>query len=275
MKLASFWHSGRIHNLGALCLASWLENGFEVDLYAFEPPENVPDGVTVKDAEPVLSAAYVDRLKPILHAHRAGPQSIANFSDLFRIRMMELDLGLWLDTDILLFRPFDVDSSKPFFAWEDSHRIGSPVFYLPKDSPMIADYNRVYDDPDLMPHWLGWRRRVLKPLVWRLQGKAFSPRDLGITIYGNDAFTQLAKTHGLTKYALGTKPFYIWNGKETERFYDPAEPSRIDEDPEVLGLHVHHKINIHRRPPEGSLFARALARYEHRLPADIVWEDAV
>ena len=272
MKLATLWLEGRIHNLGALCLASWVEQGFEVDLYSFGPLTNVPEGVTVKDAEPILSADLLDQLTPVLHAHRSRTQAIANFSDFFRMRMMELGLGLWLDTDILLFRPFDVDPTQPYFAWEDRHRIGSPVFYLPQGNPMIADFNRVYDDPDLMPHWLGFKRRVLKPMIWRLQGKQFSPRDLGITIYGNDAFSQLAKKHRQTEHALCTKPFYSWNGKETERFYDPKYTRRIEQDPEILGLHVHHKVDVNRRPAPGSLYDRMIHRYQHSLPADMAWD---
>ncbi|WP_158968959.1 hypothetical protein [Chachezhania sediminis] len=273
MKLATFWHSGRVHNLGALCLASWLDHGFEVDLYSFDTPDNVPPGVTVKDAEPVLSRSYIDRLKPVLYAERGPGQSIVNFSDLFRIRMMEDGLGLWLDTDILLFRGFEVDPAKPYFAWEDGHRIGSPVFYLPQGSPMIPDYKKVFDDPDLMPHWLGFRRRVLKPMLWRLQGKEYSPRDLGMTIYGNDAFTRLAKKHGLLKYALGPKPFYSWNGKETNKFYMANRHWEIEDDPEVIGIHVHRKEIAHLRPAPGSLYERAMARYADHLPADMVWED--
>lgn len=272
MKLATLWISGRIHNLGTLCLSSWLDHGFDVDLYHLGPVENVPAGVRLRPAAEVLPADLIPRLKPLRYTERANIQSTLSYSDLFRMKLMELGRGLWLDCDVLLFRPFDIDPGKPFFAWEDRHRIGASVFYLPEDCEMIRDYNRVYDHPDLMPHWLGFRRRVLKPALWRLQGKPFSPRDLGITIYGNDAFSRLIKKHKLTQYALGTKPFYCWNGKQTTRFFDPTDKWRLEDDPDVTGLHVHCKTRPNHRPTPDSLFGRMLKRHADRLPADMTWQ---
>lgn len=189
-----------------LCLASWLEAGFEVDLYSYGPVSGVPAGVTLRPAQDVLSDDLRDRLLPILRTDRRRFQPMMNFSDLFRVKLQEQGRGLWLDCDVLPFRPFAVDPAKPFFAWEDRHRIGSPVFYLPQGSAMIADYLRVLDTPHLMPHWLGVKRGVLKPALWRLMGRRFSPPDLGITIYGNDAFTRLAHKHALTEHALPVRP---------------------------------------------------------------------
>lgn len=270
MRIASFWHSGPLRNLDAVCVASWVKLGFEVDIYRFGAISGLPDGVVELDANEVLSADWMDRINPILHPERRARQQMMNYSDLFRVALMQQGRGLWLDTDVFLFRPFSVDPARPFFAWEDWHRIGSPVFYIPQGHEMLADYARVYDSPNLMPHWLGFRRRVLKPLIWRLQGKAFSPADLGLTIYGNDAFTRLARKHRLTGNALEKRSFYAWNAAETMRFYDPAHGEAFWDDPRVLGLHVHHKPAPNKRPEPGSIYARAVAQVGDILP-DLVW----
>ncbi len=266
MRIATFWHSGRLRNMETLCLASWLEAGFEVDLYSYGTVEGVPEGVARHAADPVLPESLLQRLLPVLRKERRAFQPMMNFSDLFRVKLQERGAGLWLDCDVLLFRHFAVDPGKPFFAWEDRHRIGSPVFYLPPDNPMIADYLRVLESPDLMPHWLGFRRGVLRPTFWRLLGRPFSPADLGITVYGNDAFTRLARKHDLLRHALGVRVFYGWNGKETLRFYDADETERLEDDPAVFGLHLHHKLHPTPRPAAASLYGRMLDRLGKRLP---------
>lgn len=270
MRIATFWHSGRLRNMETLCLASWLEAGFEVDLYSYGPVEGLPEGVVLKPADAVLPESLLRKLLPVLHTQRRGFQPMMNFSDLFRVKLQERGAGLWLDCDVLLFRHFEVDPARPFFAWEDRHRIGSPVFYLPQDNPMIADYLRVLETPDLMPHWLGFRRGVLRPTYWRLLGRRFSPADLGITIYGNDAFSQLARKHDLLRHALGVRAFYAWNGKETLRFYDADVRERLEDDPAVFGLHIHRKRHPIPRPAAGSLYGRMLDRLAARLP-DLAW----
>jgi len=271
MKIASFWNAGRLRNMETLCLASWLEIGAEVDLYHFGPVDGVPKGVNLRPASEILSQDYMVRLMPVLRPERSVWQPVVNYSDLFRVKLMERNAGLWLDCDVLLFRPFAFDPAKPFFAWEDHHRIGSPVFYLPPDSPMIADYLQVLDSPDLMPHWLGLKRGFLRPTIWRLQGKEFSPPDLGITIYGNDAFSRLARKHRLLRHALPRQAFYCWNADETKRFYMPGAPG-IEHDPSIIGLHIHHKPHGLPRPDPASLYGRMLAKLAHRLP-DLHWAE--
>ena len=60
---------------------------------------------------------------------------IAQFSDFFRIILQKKNKGLWLDTDVFIFRPFTYNSDKVFFCHEGKGRIGYPVIYLPLKSP--------------------------------------------------------------------------------------------------------------------------------------------
>ena len=255
-------------------MASWLDHGFEVDVYSFGPVENLPKGANLRDASIVLSADLLDRLQPKLRPERATWQPVVQFSDIFRIHLQQQQRGLWLDGDVLVFRPFEVDPATPFFGWEDHHRIGASVIYMPSDSAFITDYLRVLDDPALMPHWLGWKRGRLRPMLLRLQGRPFIPGDLGITVYGNDAFSRLARKHGLLGHAFGAGRFYAWNGKETLKFYDPDTPERPETDPDIWGLHIHHKHHVAQRPAPGSLYARMLERHAKRLSGTLTWAES-
>ena len=53
------------------------------------------------------------------------------FSDFFRMRLMAQKAGLWLDADVLLLKPVEIDPAKPYFAWERPRQLGNSVLYLP------------------------------------------------------------------------------------------------------------------------------------------------
>jgi hypothetical protein len=53
------------------------------------------------------------------------------FSDFFRMRLMAERAGLWLDADVLLLKPIEIDPAKPYFAWERRRQLGNSVLYLP------------------------------------------------------------------------------------------------------------------------------------------------
>lgn len=248
--------------------------GFEVELFHFGPISGAPNGVRLSDGREVLSDSLFERLQPLYRLERRGFQATVSFSDLFRVKLMENGCGLWLDTDVFLLREFDVDPARPYFAWEDNHRIGAGVFYLPQSAPMLDDYLRVFDAPDLMPHWLGFVRGVVRPTIWKMMGRAYSPTDLGITVYGNDAFTRLAKQHRLTKFVLPRISFYAWRAMQTERFFTkPEYADTLWNDHRVLGLHVHRKRLSNVTPPEGTMYANALRWLAKDLPT-MSWQDA-
>jgi hypothetical protein len=186
---------------------------------------------------------------------------LSQFSDFFRIFLQQQSAGLWLDTDVLLFRPFRYRTDQTYFAMEDSIRIGSPVWHLPSGHPIIAEYESLLRQDTLMPNWLGLRRGVLKPLAYRLRGQAFSPPDLGITLYGNDGFTRLAKRHRCYRQALPKHSFYHWAGAENRKVFEKKDFSLFLNDPRHIGLHIHKKAFASDTPVQGSLWEWMMQRY--------------
>ena len=92
-----------------------------------------------------------------------------------------------------------------------------------------------------MPNWLGFIRGNLRPFVWKLLGQEFSPSDLGITIYGNDGFSRLAKRHGCFHDALIKDMFFKWTGKETDKLFQEYDFNNFLVDKKYLGIHIHRK----------------------------------
>lgn len=239
-----------------------VDNGMDVTLYIYDEVKNVPDGVKIADGNKILDIALLDRLQCVKKPEQNSRQPIANFSDFFRIFLLKHDKGLWLDSDVFLFRGFKYDTSDVYFAYEDRIRIGSPVFYLPKDHPIINEYEKLLEQDELMPNWLGLRRGVLKPFWWNLTGQKFTPPDLGITIYGNDAFTRLAKRHHCYHKALPKHSFYYWTGKKTDKLFMPVDFQFLLDDPKHIGIHIHRKHWEHEPVQANSFWAWALKKYD-------------
>lgn len=260
-QIASLWFDGPLRPLDRVCVASMLAQGMAVTLFTYGDIPNAPPGAVVADGAEILDRSLIDRLVPIAKKDQACWLPTVQFSDFFRVFMLKAGRGLWLDTDVLLFRPFMYDPTVPFFARDGRATIGASVFYLPPTSAIIAEYDRLLESDDLKPDWLGFRRGLLRPMMYRLAGKPFSTSDLGITLYGNDAFTRLTHRHGIYDQALGKCSFYNWTGDAANQIYAPVPWRFYLEDTKYVGLHLHRKAPSALPAVAGSLWAWAQERY--------------
>src|ERR1700738_3319876 len=115
--IVTFWH-GPLDRLRLTCLRSQVAAGHKVTVYSFEPLGPLPDGVDNADAEAVLPHGFSEKLRPPQPDGTWRDWTILQFSDFFRMRLMARHAGLWLDADVLLLKPVEIDETKPFFAWE-------------------------------------------------------------------------------------------------------------------------------------------------------------
>ncbi len=260
-KVSTLWMDGPLRRIDEICLKSMVASGLDLTLYTFGDVPNAPRGVVLADAAEILSSKLIDRLQLVKRPERNPRQPIANFSDFFRVMLMKQKKGLWLDSDVFVFKPFTYDADEVFFAKEDRVRIGSPVYYLPPDHPVIGEYDQLMAQETLLPNWLGFRRGTLKPTWWKLRGIPYSPPDLGITIYGNDAFTRLARRYGDYGKAKPKHFFYHWSAAQSEWLFQPKDFRFFLTDPRHLGIHVHRKEGEHRPTEKGSWWEWAQELY--------------
>src|ERR1700710_2108552 len=156
--IVSFWH-GPLDALRLTCLRSQVAAGHKVTVYSFEPLAQLPDGVGNAEAEAILPRAFAERLRP------TGPDGVwrdwttLQFSDFFRMRLMARHAGLWLDADVLLLKPIEIDPAKPYFAWERRRQLGNSVLYLPPDSSIVAAFEELLEQEEMGADWLGRRAR--------------------------------------------------------------------------------------------------------------------
>jgi hypothetical protein len=102
--IQSFWRGRPLSKLEILSLKSFLQNGHEFVLWSYDHVANIPAGVTRADAREILpeSAFFLNTSDDF------GKGSPSPFSDLFRMALLALRGGWWVDLDVVCLRPWDI-----------------------------------------------------------------------------------------------------------------------------------------------------------------------
>jgi hypothetical protein len=265
--IVTFWH-GPLDRLRLLCLASQLAAGHNVTVYSFEPLADLPDGVGNAEAEAVLPHSFAERLRPSGTDGAWRDWTTLQFSDFFRMRLMARHEGLWLDADVLLLKPIELDPAKPYFAWERRRQLGNSVLYLPPDHPIVVAFESLMQREDLRPDWLALRHRLTFTLH-RLRGGSTRVSDIRVALYGPAALTALARRAGELHHALPKKSFYAVHA-EPRLFFEASDFSALLNDPETIGFHISPKGRGNQQPIPGSLHEWAAQRFASPLPKEEV-----
>jgi hypothetical protein len=181
------------------------------------------------------------------------------FSDFFRMKLMAKNLGLWLDADVLLLKPVEIDPAKPYFAWERPRQLGNSVIYLPAEHGIVAAFEELMEQEELTPNWLSVRHRITF-MMRRLRGGSNRLSDIRVAIFGPAALTALARRTGELQNALPKQSFYAVHA-EPKLFFDPSSYLGLVTNPEIIGLHISPKGRGGEKPIPGSLYAWATERF--------------
>jgi hypothetical protein len=257
-EIVTFWH-GPLDALRQTCLRSQLAAGHKVTVYSFDTIPGLPAGVANADAEAILPHAFSDRLRPPQPDGSWRDWTILQFSDFFRMRLMAKGLGLWLDADVLLLKPVEIDPAKPYFAWERPRQLGNSVVYLPAAHGIVAAFEELMEQEELTPNWLSVRHRVTF-MMRRLRGGSNRLSDIRVAIYGPAALTALARRTGELQNALPKQSFYAVHA-EPKLFFDPSSYLGLVTSPDIIGLHISPKGRGGEKPIPGSLYAWAAERF--------------
>jgi hypothetical protein len=256
--IVTFWH-GPLDRLRTLCLRSQVAAGHKVTVYSFDPLPGLPDGIGNAEAEAVLPHAFSEKLRPPQPDGSWRDWTTLQFSDFFRMRLMAQGAGLWLDADVLLLKPVEIDPAKPCFAWERPRQLGNSVLYLPAGDPIVTAFAELMEQDELTPNWLSLRHRMVFALR-RLRGGSQRLSDIRVAIYGPASLTALAHRSGQMVHALPKQSFYAVHA-EPKLFFDPSDFSGLIADPGVIGLHISPKGRGDQAPLAGSLYAWAAEKF--------------
>lgn len=102
-RIQMLWVGGALSPIERLSVQSFLDHGFDVDLYTYGEVGHVPDGATLRDGAEILPADAV-----FAHSAASGRSrgSYAGFADIFRWHLLRDRGGFWADADIVCLRPF-------------------------------------------------------------------------------------------------------------------------------------------------------------------------
>lgn len=259
MDICTFWFGDELRLVDRLCLSSMVMTGQHVKLFSHKPVKNVPKGVELCDAEPILPLSVLYQLDAKFPDYKPN-RTIVQFSDIFRVMLMKYQQGVWLDTDVYLVKPFQPDENKVWLASENRNRVGVSALYFQPNNPIINAFENYLEKKDPVPEWLGFKRRVWTPLRLRLNNEEVLPGKLGITIFGNDGISRLAKRYGFFNEAMPKETFYYWTGRNAERIFDPAYGLEPLNDERFIGFHIHKKAKTVNIPQKGSFYDWAVNR---------------
>ncbi|EJF81675.1 Uncharacterised protein [Candidatus Bartonella washoeensis] len=156
-------------------------------------------------------------------------------------------------TDVYLVKQFHPDADKVWFAKENTVKVGVSALYFPPDNPIIKVFEDYGASTEIVPEWLGFKRRVWTPFWLKRKKMPILPKNLGVTIFGNDGISRLAKRYGFFHEAKQKETFYYWTGRKTECIFDPAFGVEPFEHPCFIGFHIHRKAKSTQKTTRGKL----------------------
>lgn len=133
----SFWWGGALSPYEASCLRSFIDCGYQFDLFTYTADLVAPTGVRIRPASEVLdeSEFFVYETEP----NRGSPSA---FSNLFRYRLLAERGGWWVDTDIVCLST-TIPNVSEFFARHDEALANCGVLRFPPNHPfMIRCFER-------------------------------------------------------------------------------------------------------------------------------------
>jgi hypothetical protein len=100
-NLANFFWHGDLTNYENICISSFVEHGFEVNVWSYQNLK-LPTGANLKDAREILPIEHLTA-----YTQNKQEKNLAAFSDVFRFTMLHKVGGWWFDTDCVCLKPVD------------------------------------------------------------------------------------------------------------------------------------------------------------------------
>ena len=202
------WIGDRLGPVERACLRS-IARHHRVTLYSYGRARGVPGEVEWRDANQIIPASEI-------FFQRNG--SVAAFSDWFRYELLRRDAGTWVDTDVYLLRPLDMEASY-LFGEEEAGVINNAVLRLPAESPLLSVLLGVFEKRTT-PKWLPWRPYLRSRVHELVTGRVDLTRlPWGAT--GPMALTSVAKELGLASQAQPADVFYPVPWSKADWILDP------------------------------------------------------
>ncbi|MEP7239427.1 MAG: hypothetical protein ABI697_00950 [Devosia sp.] len=253
--VCSFWH-GDLDWLGRLCIASYLDRGHPFELYCYESVGPVPKGCVLRDAESVMPRADMFFYK--------GNRTPAVFADLFRLKLMQQEAGIWVDCDCFCLQPYEGLGDYIFGIESHVDAVNNAVFRCPPQGKLLDALFTTFE-PGSLPAGMPWAR-ALEVRVRRLLGQEVPAHHMQFGSTGPWPLTHHLKRLGLFRLAQPKTVFYPLDYTTAPELLKPEIDIGQWTTPNSLSAHFWHSLLTRRGngrlpvPAPGSFFATELAR---------------
>src|SRR5437764_453286 len=127
------WIGPALSKLELLTIRSFVEHGHEFHLWVYDKIDSpLPEGAILRDGNAIFDRSAIFQRDASDPENQLGAGSYATFSDLFRVKVLHDEGGIWSDMDVLCLRPVDISAPYIFRA----HRMGAVMNFIkaPKGS---------------------------------------------------------------------------------------------------------------------------------------------
>lgn len=192
----TFWQGKELNPISYTSLKSFIDCGHRLQLFTYGEIENVPPGVSIRDASDILPEYEIKDFEGWF----------AGFADLFRYAFLYKEGGFWVDADVICLRE-EAPAEEIYMAYETYNHssIGNSGLALPKGNEFAkALFNYAYD-PGLVTPWDGdrtnhrlWLSRSFYSLSERRKNAG------GYDFFGPPLLTEAARYYNYLRF---TKPY--------------------------------------------------------------------
>ena len=202
----SLWIGNELLPQHVISINSFLQNGFEYNLYIYDEVKNIPSGANVLDGNVILPKSEIWYYN--IGFNKGSP---SGFSNQFRFTLLNTLGGLWVDTDVVLLKDFNLD--KPYIFISERNENGE----------IHPTSSVIYSQSTTASIWL----EAIDDITYRNKAKVIH----GET--GPQLITSLVNKHNLEKYVLPPNAFCSVGWHETNKLIDGTQ---LPED--VIGIHL-------------------------------------
>jgi len=195
LPIKGLWIGNKLSPMEQVSIASFLHHGHEYYLYTYGEIEGIPEGTTVKDANEIV---------PLSFLHYKDFPNLATFADFFRYKLLYVNGGWWVDTDVVCVKPFDFNQDYVFASeYTDVKKsiegiyLNNGIIKAPRDSELMMNL------------WSKCLSMDIKNIPWGDSG----PRLL----------TKTVKNLGLQKFEMAPSVFCPVSPWEIKKFKDNAD----------------------------------------------------
>lgn len=129
----TFWYGPELSPYEYLCLKSFVDYGHRIQLFSYGSVNNLPVGVEERDASEIFPESSV-----FLYPSGKGKGSVSAFSNVFRYKLLFLEGGFWIDTDVICLSE-SVPDTAVFFGFESQDKVNSALLKFPPGHPVISE----------------------------------------------------------------------------------------------------------------------------------------